>query len=125
MPSTGRQLSRTLGYRRFRTSMLHRPDVNINMGSYYFRRLVEDLDGHVEAALASYNAGMSRAREWLTWSDYREPAEYIETIPFTETRNYVQIVLRNAYIYRRIYGAEVAQSTSGSRKSPVADGRAH
>ena len=119
MPATGRSLSRKLGYRRFRTSMLYQPDVNINMGSYYFRTLVEDLEGHVEAALASYNAGMSRAREWLTWADYREPAEFIETIPFTETRNYVQIVLRNASIYRRVYGVE-----DGGKKSPVADVRA-
>jgi soluble lytic murein transglycosylase len=119
MPSTGRSLSRKLGYRRFRTSMLYQPDVNINMGSYYFRTLVEGLDGHVEAALASYNAGMSRAREWLTWADYREPAEFIETIPFTETRNYVQIVLRNASIYRRVYGVDDV-----GKKSPVADARA-
>jgi soluble lytic murein transglycosylase len=35
---------------------------------------------------------------------YREPAEFIETVPFTETRNYIQIVLRNAYVYRRLYG---------------------
>ncbi|MCW5982571.1 MAG: transglycosylase SLT domain-containing protein [Bryobacteraceae bacterium] len=121
MPSTGKSLSAKLGYRRFHLSMLHKPDVNINMGSYYFRRQVEELDGHVEAALASYNAGLSRAKEWLTWGDFQEPAEFVETIPFTETRNYVQIVLRNAHIYRRVYGGNLAQS---GRKSPLADGRA-
>jgi soluble lytic murein transglycosylase len=41
--------------------------------------------------------------EWLTWNRYREPAEFVESIPFTETRDYVQAVMRNADIYRRLY----------------------
>lgn len=106
LPSTARELWRKLGYRRFTVSMLRHPEVNLNLGTYYFRKLVDSLDGHVEAALASYNAGLSRARMWLNWAEYREPAEYIETIPFTETRNYVATVLRNAEIYRRLYAAE-------------------
>jgi soluble lytic murein transglycosylase len=106
LPTTGRELSGKLGYRPFNASMLHRPDVNLNMGTYYLRLRLDHLEGHVEAALAAYNAGLSRARMWLNWAEYREPAEYIETIPFTETRNYVSIVLRNAEIYRRLYAAE-------------------
>ena len=51
----------------------------------------------------SYNAGPNRVAEWLTWNTYREPAEFVESIPFTETRDYVQAVLRNADIYRRLY----------------------
>ena len=110
LPSTGRELSRKLGYKRFSPSMLYRPDVNLNLGTYYLRHLVDTLDGHIEAALASYNAGLSRARLWLSWAEYREPAEYIETIPITETRNYVAIVLRNAEIYRRLYAAEAGEA---------------
>lgn len=106
LPSTGRELSRKLGLKHFTPSMLYRPDVNLNMGTFYLRHLVDTLEGHVEAALASYNAGLSRARLWLGWAEYREPAEYIETIPITETRNYVAIVLRNAEIYRRLYAGE-------------------
>jgi soluble lytic murein transglycosylase len=110
LPSTGRELSRKLGYQRFSPAMLYRPEVNLNLGTYYLRQLVDTLEGHVEAALASYNAGLSRARLWLSWAQYREPAEYIETIPITETRNYVAIVLRNAEIYRRLYAGEAAGS---------------
>ena len=110
LPSTGRELSRKLGYKRFSPAMLYRPEVNLNLGTYYLRQLVDTLEGHVEAALASYNAGLSRARLWLSWAQYREPAEYIETIPITETRNYVAIVLRNAEIYRRLYAGEAASS---------------
>jgi soluble lytic murein transglycosylase len=105
LPSTGRQLARTLGMRRFTASMLFLPDVNLNLGTYMFRSLVDQYGGRLEPALAAYNAGKSRADAWLHWTEFREPSEFIETIPFTETRNYVQIVLRNAAMYRRLYGA--------------------
>jgi soluble lytic murein transglycosylase len=42
---------------------------------------------------------------WLKWGDFREPAEFIETVPITQTREYIQAVLRNAAAYREIYGA--------------------
>jgi soluble lytic murein transglycosylase len=59
----------------------------------------------VEQTLAAYNAGPRMVTEWLAWSTYREPAEFVESIPFTETRDYVQAVLRNADLYRRLYSA--------------------
>jgi len=105
LPSTGRQLARKLGVKRFTSSMLFRPDVNLNLGTQMFRTLVDQYGGRLEPALAAYNAGKSRSDAWLNWGTFREPAEFIETIPFTETRNYVQIVLRNAWLYRRLYGA--------------------
>ena len=59
--------------------------------------------GSVEQTLAAYNAGPARVSSWLTWASYREPAEFVENIPFTETRDYVQAVMRNAEMYRRLY----------------------
>ena len=56
-----------------------------------------------EAALAAYNAGEDRVAEWTMGQNYEETAEFVESIPFTETREYVQIVLRNAELYRQIY----------------------
>ena len=67
--------------------------------------MTDQLGGHTEAALAAYNAGMTRAKSWLTWGDFQEPAEFVETVPFTQTRGYIQAVLRNADAYRRIYGS--------------------
>jgi soluble lytic murein transglycosylase len=104
LPSTGRQLSRKLGMRGFRSSMLFQPDTNLRMGTYYLRSLLDQLQGQSEQALASYNAGKRHVTTWLTWSQFREPAEFVESIPFNETRNYVQTVLRNADVYRRLYG---------------------
>ena len=77
------------------------------MGTRYLRSLLNQWDGKWEETLASYNAGKSRVLNWITWGKFQEPAEFVETIPFTETRDYVQSVLRNAAAYRRIYGASL------------------
>ncbi len=103
MPSTGRELSRSLGIRGFRTGMLTDPAVNLRLGTVYLKRLLTQLDGQWELALAAYNAGKTRAIAWQSRSEFREPAEYIESIPFPETHNYVKVVLRNADLYRRLY----------------------
>ena len=104
LPSTGREISRRLKIRPFRASMLFTPDVNLNIGTYYLRNVLDSLQGKYEAALASYNAGKSRVVKWMGWNDFREPAEFVESIPFTQTRDYVQSVMRNADVYRRLYG---------------------
>jgi soluble lytic murein transglycosylase len=103
MPATGRELSRSLKLDRFRTSLLTNPGYNIRMGTFYFRSLLDAVEGSTEAALASYNGGKTRVDDWLTWGPFSEPAEFVETIPISETRTYVQAVLRNAWMYRRIY----------------------
>ena len=108
MPATGRQLSRQLKIPRFRTAMLFTPDTNLKLGTYYLKQLSDGLQGKWEAALASYNAGKSHVTTWMASANYREPAEFVESIPFNETRVYVQSVLRNAEVYRRIYGQKVA-----------------
>ncbi len=117
-PATGRELSRKLAIARFRTSMLFRPDINLRMGAYHLRTMLDAFSSNLEAALAAYNAGRSRAVAWLGWRGFSEPAEFIETIPFTETRNYVRIVLRNRDMYRRLYGgAGAAVPSSNGRAS--------
>ncbi len=107
MPATGRQLSRQLRMR-YRTSMLFTPTVNLKLGTYYMRTLADQLMGQWEAVLASYNAGKSHVTAWLAMSNFREPAEFVESIPFNETRLYVQSVMRNADVYRKLYGQKLA-----------------
>ncbi|MDR3703337.1 MAG: lytic transglycosylase domain-containing protein [Candidatus Sulfopaludibacter sp.] len=102
-PGTGRQFARSAGISRFSAGMLYEPAVNLKIGSSILRSMLDQNGGHLEQTLASYNAGPARVSEWLTWNNYREPAEFVESIPFTETRDYVQAVLRNADIYRRLY----------------------
>lgn len=123
-PATGRDLSRKLKLGPYRLSMLYSPSINVRMGAYYLRWLLTSLDNKYEAALAAYNAGKTRAVRWLGWfGEDLEQAEFIECIPFSETRDYIQIVLRNADIYRRLYGpgpagsARMLDSSSGSDSS--------
>ncbi len=103
LPANGRQLARHFGIRRLSSAQLLTADRNIELGTYYFHNLLNSYGGQSELALASYNAGPSRANLWRTWGPFREPAEFIEAVPFHETRGYIQIVLRNADVYRHLY----------------------
>jgi soluble lytic murein transglycosylase len=107
LPANGRQLARHFGVRRLNAQQLLTVDRNLQLGTYYFRNMLNTYGGQVELALASYNAGPSRANLWRTWGPFREQAEFIEAVPFHETRGYIQIVLRNADVYQRLYSAAV------------------
>jgi soluble lytic murein transglycosylase len=112
LPSTGRQLARQLKIRRFSAHDLLTSDRNLQLGTMYFRSLLDSSDGSVVEALAAFNAGRSRVVRWNSWGPYTEQAEFVESIPFTETRDYVQVVMRNADIYRRLYGSAVVDGVS-------------
>jgi soluble lytic murein transglycosylase len=113
MPSTGRELARRerLPYSRHR---LFEPEYNLRLGITHLAELLASY-GNIEKALAAYNAGPHRVTKWTASGDYSEPAEFVESIPFTETREYVQIVMRNAEVYRRVYSANRASSKSGGQ----------
>jgi soluble lytic murein transglycosylase len=113
-PATGRQFARQAGIQRFTTQALYQPAVNLKIGSFILRGMLDYNSGSLERTLASYNAGPNRVAEWLSWNTYREPAEFVESIPFTETRDYVQAVLRNAEMYRRLY-ENAAGSVAGEK----------
>jgi soluble lytic murein transglycosylase len=104
-PATGRLFARQAGVPRVTTRVLTQPSANLKLGTSILRSMLDKQGGSVEQTLASYNAGPNRVVEWLTWNHYREPAEFVESIPITETRDYVQAVLRNAEMYRRLYEA--------------------
>ena len=105
-PTTGARMARSLrlGYSR---SRLFDPDYNVRLGTAYLSGLLESYMTP-EAALAAYNAGEDRVAEWTMGQNYEETAEFVESIPFTETREYVQIVLRNAELYRQTYASTAA-----------------
>jgi soluble lytic murein transglycosylase len=102
-PGTGRQFARTAGVTRVTARVLTQPAPNLKIGTAILRSMLDQNGGNLEQTLASYNAGPNRLAEWLTWNTYREPAEFVESIPYAETREYVQAVLRNAEMYRRLY----------------------
>lgn len=98
MPSTARWVARQIALRPFTAGMLTRPELNVEMGAYYLRRVLTSLGDPLLAATA-YNAGPARARRWRDDKPL-EGAIYAETIPFTETRDYVKKVFTNAWYYR-------------------------
>jgi soluble lytic murein transglycosylase len=102
-PASGRLVARKAGVARVTVPALYQPAVNLKLGTLILRTMLDQQNGSIEQTLAAYNAGPNRVAEWRTWASFREPAEFIETIPFTETRDYVQAVLRNAEMYRRLY----------------------
>ena len=100
---------------RFSRARLVDPDYNVHLGTAYVSNLVKQFGG-AESALAAYNAGEDRVALWTMGQSYRESAEFVDSIPFTETRQYVQIVTRNAGIYRRLYGAQPNESRSAQSR---------
>ncbi len=118
LPSTGRELARHFRVRHYSSAQLLTPDRNIQLGTYYFRNLLNSFGGQVELALASYNAGPGRASLWRTWGPFSEQSEFIETVPFHETRGYIQIVLRNADVYRRLYAGTTPDVPAYRPKPP-------
>jgi soluble lytic murein transglycosylase len=113
LPTTARRLAKQAGIG-YAHARLVDPDYNVRLGTLYVAGLQKQF-GNVESALAAYNAGEDRVASWTAGQNYREPAEFVESIPFTETRQYVQIVTRNADIYRRLYGAENESSKERAR----------
>jgi soluble lytic murein transglycosylase len=118
-PATGRMLGRGQGMKTVPTSLLLNPGVSIRLGTEYLRQQLVNWDGDLFRTLAAYNAGPGRVHQWLQWrSDYKEPAEFVESIPFTETREYIQAVLRNADIYRELYAGKSALTPESPVKTP-------
>ena len=104
MPSTGKHVANSLKMK-FQNSSLQNPTTNIRLGQAYLDSLIRQWGGSYILAIASYNAGASRVSEWIDINgDPRDnnvdPVEWIERIPFSETRNYVQRVLENLQVYR-------------------------
>lgn len=103
LPKTGRLLSKQLRLK-YSNSKLSNPEFNLALGTVYLKGLIQSFGG-LEQALAAYNAGEDRISAWSAERKYDEIAELVESIPFTETREYIQIVLRNAEAYRMIYSS--------------------
>ena len=106
VPGTAKSMARHFSIRRVSTSDLMTSDLNIELGTYYLRQLLNRFNGQMEWVLAAYNAGPGRSDLWRNWGPFEETADLIETIPFHETRLYVQIVERNADIYKRLYSGK-------------------
>jgi soluble lytic murein transglycosylase len=107
LPSVGKKLAKEVRLRRFNQEQLTNPAINLQLGTRYFKHMVDSFGGQVEYALAAYNAGSDRVKAWQGQGPYRDIHEFVESIPFSETREYVQAIMRNATVYRLLYSNEV------------------
>lgn len=103
MPFTGRKVADLLKMKEFDPHSLLIPEMNIRLGSRYLQRLFEKFSARVPLVAASYNAGPHRVQAWVRNFGSLEMDEFIEHIPFLETRNYVKRVVRNFQIYGLLY----------------------
>jgi soluble lytic murein transglycosylase len=103
MPETGRRLASQLGLSDFTPNDLYRPRVNIQLGAFYLDQLTRQFDGRLEAAIASYNAGPQAAARWTEEQPGLEDDEWVEAVPYSQTRAYVKRVLRSVHAYRELY----------------------
>jgi soluble lytic murein transglycosylase len=105
MPATARLTARSEGIGYEPSSLINDPNYNITLGAAHLGQLIQDFNGSYVLAIASYNAGAFRTQEWIgDWGDPRSPSvdvvDWVELIPFAETRNYVQRVMENLEVYR-------------------------
>lgn len=98
MPATGRELAQKL----HTSAHLENPETNIKLGAFHFRHLVDLFDGHTQLAVASYNAGQGNVLKWRRAAPSKPMDEFLESIPFPETRNYVKRVTLISSTYRRL-----------------------
>ena len=120
MPRTARITARKINHKYIRKNLTLKPSYNIKLGSYYFKEMLEKFNGSYALALAAYNAGPNRVSRWLrTYGDPRkgdlDQVTWIELIPISETRNYVQRVLEGIFMYAVILEGE-KNITSGHVK---------
>jgi soluble lytic murein transglycosylase len=117
LPPTARTLARGgrgSRHRRAGGNLLN-PAYNLRAGCSYLAQIIHEFNGNLEQALAAYNAGPDRVHEWLNGHTYSEDAEFVESIPFPETRAYVETVLRDAAVYRRLMTGKPRFRVCGTR----------
>ena len=117
MPATAKWTAKRLGIP-YGPGMINDRDTNLRIGTGYLKLLLDDFEGSQALAAAAYNAGPGRPRRWRNGPEL-EPAMWAETIPFSETRDYVKKVLSNAAYYGAILGEEDALSLRARLGGPI------
>ena len=102
MPNTAKATAREKG--EFNPQRLTTPEFNIKLGTKHFRDLLNGYDGDTVYALAAYNAGSTAVERWKKNLKGLKKDEFIESIPYQETRDYVKKVYASAATYRQLYG---------------------
>jgi peptidoglycan lytic transglycosylase len=127
MPQTALRVARALKVPFSAARLTHDPTYNLRIGQAYLAQMLDEYDGSLLLAFAAYNAGPLRVERWL--QRYGDPGpniydavDWAESIPFTETRNYIQRVIENLTVYRsRENGRDLALTFASLEPGPVRD----
>jgi len=111
MPSTARRVARSLGMKNPRQSDILRVDNNIRFGTYYLKSVMNRFDNNVALATAAYNAGPRNVQSWLPETESMPADLWVETVPFGETRKYVQAVLAYSTVFDKSLGKNTLMSS--------------
>ena len=103
MPSTASEINNKFNLGMIIPSSLFNPEKNIKLGNYYYEFLRNNLEGHDISSIAAYNGGIGSIKKWKTSLYYNDTDEFVEQIPYPETKNYVKKVFRSYWNYIRIY----------------------
>jgi soluble lytic murein transglycosylase len=114
MPETGAWIAEKIKLKEYQ---LAEPDDNIKLGTWYLDYTHEEYANNSMLAVASYNAGPGAVGEWLAKKGMGDPDQFVESIPYAETRGYVKSVFENYWNYLRLYNPEIAQKLAQSQSS--------
>lgn len=109
LPSTALEAAPKAGLSNFETTQLFSPDINLELGCYYLSWLLEIFGGNFAVSLAGYNGGPTVAKTWYEKNGALDIDEFVEEIPFEQSRNYVKKILRSYAAYEAAYGREKDQ----------------
>ncbi len=104
LPATGAKVAQALGITGFAAEVLFEPATNVRFGTWYIAQLVKKFGGHPVLAIASYNAGPVAVSRWMEAHPDGRTDEFVEEIPYRETRNYVRRVISHWAVYATLYG---------------------
>jgi soluble lytic murein transglycosylase len=125
MPGTAKLIARRYGLSYRKSMLTGDPAYNVKLGAAHLGDLIDDFGGSYVLTLVAYNAGPRRSREWVAeYGDLRDgktdPIDWVESIPFQETRQYVQKVLQNIHVYRsRLAPSTVRPMTADLKRGAV------
>lgn len=114
IPSTGEWIAGKIGLADFEEKQLYDPEVNIQIGCWYLGYLTSRFPDNRELVLAAYNAGIGNVDKWLRNREYSRDGNNLDYIPFSETRNYIEQVLKAYEVYKEIYPSLELQCSNSS-----------
>lgn len=106
MPATAAMQANSSGISGYAVSRLSDPQLNITLGADFFAKMVNQFNGQIPLAIMAYNAGPGNVRKWLKTNGHLPLDEFVEEIPFSETRGYIKRVLRSMQVYGLIHNEE-------------------